>query len=95
VHDIISDIRDWDEARNAYLAGEGETGERYIMRLDAADLMAEIEARWHHIPGGFVGARKLIKDHIQAVAKSTQVMSKEELCWLAIAAATVWLPVPS
>jgi hypothetical protein len=94
MHDIISDIIDWDGANKAYTARDGQSGERYIKRLDAADLMAEIEARWHHIPGGFLGARKLVKDHIQAVAESTQVKSKEELCWLAIAAATAWLPIP-
>jgi hypothetical protein len=57
VHDIISDIIDWDQANKAYLVGEGQSGERYIQRLEAADRMAEIEARW-----------------------------------LAIAAATAWLP---
>jgi hypothetical protein len=29
---------------------------------------------------------------IQAVAESTQVATIEEVCWLAIAAATAWLP---
>ncbi|HEY6792644.1 MAG TPA: hypothetical protein VI365_35565 [Trebonia sp.] len=43
---------------------------------------------------GFHGARKLIKVHIQAIAETVQVASKEELCWLAIAAATAWLPAP-
>jgi hypothetical protein len=38
------------------------------------------------------GERKLIKIHIQAVAEATQVATNEELCWLAIAAATAWLP---
>ena len=38
--------------------------------------------------------RKLIKVHIQAVADTTLVTSKEELCWLAIAAASAWLPRP-
>jgi hypothetical protein len=56
--------------------------------------MAEIEARWQHLPDGFHGQRKLIKLHIQAVAETTQVASNEELCWLAIAAATAWLPKP-
>jgi hypothetical protein len=56
--------------------------------------MAEIEARWHHLPDGFHGARRLIKVHIQAIAETTEVVSKEELCWLAIAVATAWLPVP-
>ena len=56
--------------------------------------MAGIEARWHHLPEGFHGARKLIKIHIQAVAETTHVASKEEMCWLAIAAATAWLPAP-
>lgn len=94
MHDIISDIIDWDQANKAYLVGEGQSGERYIQRLGAADRMAEIEARWRHLPGGFHGARKVIKVHIQAVAETTQVASKEELCWLAIAAATAWLPEP-
>jgi hypothetical protein len=92
VHDIISDIIDWDQANKAYTAGEGQSGERYIQRLEAADRMAEIEARWHHLPEGFHGERKLIKTHIQAVAKTTQVATNEELCWLAIAAASAWLP---
>jgi hypothetical protein len=26
VHDIISDIIDWDQANKAYMAGEGQTG---------------------------------------------------------------------
>jgi len=39
VHDIIGDVLDWDEAHKAYLAGEGETGERYSQRLEAANLM--------------------------------------------------------
>ena len=34
----------------------------------------------------------MIKVHIQAVAETAQVASKEEMCWLAIAAATAWLP---
>lgn len=92
MHDIISDIIDWDQANKAYLVGEGQSGERYIQRLGAADRMAEIEARWRHLPGGFHGERKLIKTHIQAVAASTQVATIEEVCWLAIAAATAWLP---
>jgi hypothetical protein len=92
LHDIISDIIDCDQANKAYTAGEGQSGERYIQRLEAADRMAEIEARWHHLPGGFHGQRKLIKVHIQAVAETTQVASNEELCWLAFAAATAWLP---
>jgi hypothetical protein len=94
VHDIISDIIDWDRANEAYLAGEGQSGERYIQRLEAAGQMAEIEARWQHLPGGFHGERKLIKIHIQAVADTALVTSKEELCWLAIAAASAWLPKP-
>jgi hypothetical protein len=94
VHDIISDIIDWDQANKAYTAGEGQSGGRYMQRLEAAGRMAEIEARWHHLPDGFHGERKLIKTHIQAVANTTQVASKEELCWLAIAAATAWLPKP-
>ena len=48
--------------------------------------------RWQHLPGGFHGERKRIKIHIQAVADTTQVMSSEELCWLAIAAVSAWLP---
>ena len=48
-----------------------------------------------HIPEkGFHGQRKMIKVHIQAVAEITQVSSKEETCWLAIAAETAWLPAP-
>jgi len=92
MHDIISDIIDWDQANEAYLADEGQSGERYIQRLEAADRMAEIEARWHHLPGGFLSERKLIKTHIQAVAESTQAATNEEVCWLAIAAATAWIP---
>lgn len=92
MHDIISDIIDWDQANKAYLADEGQSGERYIQRLEAADRMAEIEARWHHLPGGFLSERKLIKTHIQAVAESTQAATNEEVCWLAIAAATAWIP---
>jgi hypothetical protein len=92
MHDIISDIIYWDQANKAYLAGEGQSGERYIQRLEAAGRMAEIEARWHHLPGGFLSERKLIKTHIQAVAESTQAASIEEVCWLAIAAATAWIP---
>ncbi|MGH3165577.1 MAG: hypothetical protein ACRDN0_06745, partial [Trebonia sp.] len=42
---------------------------------------------------GFHAERKLIKVHIQAVGKTTQVANSEELCWLAIAA-TAWLPQP-
>ena len=94
MHDIISDIIDWDQANQAYLAGEGQSGDRYIKRLAAADQMAEIEARWHHLPGGFLSQRKLIKTHIQAVAETTQVTTLEQVCWLAIAAATAWLPQP-
>ncbi len=63
-----------------------------VPACSAADRMAEIEARWHHLPGGFLSERKLIKTHIQAVAESTQVATIEEVCWLAIAAATAWLP---
>jgi hypothetical protein len=94
VHDIISDIIEWDRANSVYIAGEGESGERYLKRLEAADQMADIEARWHYLPEGFHGARQLIKIHIQAVAETAQVSSKEEMCWLAIAAATAWLPAP-
>jgi hypothetical protein len=94
MHDIIGDILDWDEEHKTYLAGEGQTGERYNQRLEAAEKMAEIEARWQHLPGGFHGQRKLIKIHIQAVADTALVTSREELCWLAIAAASAWLPNP-
>jgi hypothetical protein len=92
VHDIISDIIEWDEVNKAYIAGEGQSGERYIQRLGAADRMAEIEARWQHLPDGFHGERKLIKVHIQAVADTALVTGREDLCWLAIAAASAWLP---
>jgi hypothetical protein len=95
VHDIISDIIDWDQANTAYLAGEGQTGERYIQRLEAAGRMAQIEARWQHLPGGFHGERKRIKIHIQAVADTAATMSSEELCWLAITAACAWIPNPA
>jgi len=56
--------------------------------------MAQIEARWQHLPGGFHGERKRIKIHIQAVADTILVRTREELCWLAIAAASAWLPNP-
>jgi hypothetical protein len=92
MHDIIGDILDWDEAHKVYLATEGATGERYNRRLEAAEQMTQIEARWQHLSGGFHGERRRIKIHIQAVADTTQVMSREELCWLAIAAASAWLP---
>jgi hypothetical protein len=92
MHDIIGDIVDWEEAHKVYLAAEGATGERYNQRLEAAEQMAEIEARWQHLPGGFHCQRKRIKIHIRAVADATQVMSREERCWLAIAAASAWLP---
>ncbi len=94
MHDIIGDIVDWDEAHKVYLAAEGATGERYNQRLEAAGRMADIEARWQHLPGGFHGQRKKIKIHIQAVADAAPSMSSEELCWLAIAAASAWLPNP-
>jgi hypothetical protein len=90
MHDIIGDILDWDDARKVYLATEGATGERYNQRLEAADRMAEIEARWQHLPGGFRTERKRIKIHIQAVADAAPLMSSEDLCWLAIAAASAW-----
>lgn len=95
MHDIIGDIIDWDEAHNAYLAGVGQTGERYNQRLDAARQMAEIEDRWQYLPGGFHGERKRIKVHIQAVADTTQSITREELCWLAIAAASAWVSNPA
>ena len=43
---------------------------------------------------GFHGQRKMTKVHILAFAETAQVASKEEMCWLAIAAATAWLPAP-
>jgi len=92
VHDIVGDIIEWDAANKAYTAGDGQSGERYIQRLEAADRMAEIEARWQHLAGGFHGERKLIKTHIQAVGDTALVTTREELCWLAIAAASAWLP---
>jgi hypothetical protein len=48
----------------------------------------------HIFEKGFHGQWKMIKVHIQAVAETAQVASKEEMCWLAIAAATAWLPAP-
>jgi hypothetical protein len=95
MHDIIGGIIDWDEAHKAYLASAGQTGERYNQRLEAARQMAEIEARWQHLPDGFHGERKRIKVHIRAVADAAQSMSSEELCWLAIAAASAWVPNPA
>jgi len=95
MHDIIGDIVDWDEAHKVYLDIEGATGERYNQRLEAAEQMAQIEARWHHLPGGVPGERKLIRTHIRAVADAAQSMSSEQLCWLAIAAASAWLPNPA
>lgn len=90
MHDIISDIIEWDRANESYTAGEGQTGEKYKQRLNAADLMEEIETRWQHRPGGFHTERKRIKIHIQAVADCADTMSAEELCWLAIDAACAW-----
>jgi hypothetical protein len=95
MHDIIGDIVDWDEAHKTYLAAEGATGTRYNQRLESAKQMAQIEARWQHLPGGFHGERKLIKAHIRAVADAAPSMSIEQLCWLAIAAASAWLPNPA
>ena len=92
---IIGDILDWDEAYKAYLAGEDRTGVRYKRRLEAANQMSEIEARWQHLPGGFHGERKRIKLHIRVVADVAPSMSSEELCWLAIAAASAWMPNPA
>jgi len=92
MHDIISDILDWDEAYKAYLAGEGRTGARYKRRLEAASQMAEIETRWQHLPGGFHDERKRIKLHIRVIADAAPSMRSEELCWLAIAAASAWKP---
>jgi len=72
MHDIISDIIDWDQANKAYLAGEGQSGERYIQRLEAADRMAEIEARWHHLPGGFLTriSAQSVEGNLSAVSAS-------------------------
>src|SRR5216683_2665925 len=95
MQDIIGDIIDWDQAHKAYLAGKGQTGQRYNERLEAAEQMAEIEARWQHLPGGFHGERKRIKIHIQAVAEAAPSMNSEELCWLAITAASAWIPNPA
>lgn len=95
MHDIIGDIVDWDAAHKVYLAVKAATGERYNQRLEAADQMAEIEARWEHLSGGFHGQRKRIKIHIQAVADAALSMSSEALCWLAIAAASAWIPNPA
>jgi hypothetical protein len=92
VHDIIGDILDWDDAHAVYLAADGATGERYSQRLKTAERMAEIEARWQQLPGGFHDERKRSKLHIQAVADAAPSMSSEELCWLAIAAASAWIP---
>jgi hypothetical protein len=38
MHNIIGDIIEWDVAQKAYLVGEGQSGERYIQRLEAAGL---------------------------------------------------------
>jgi hypothetical protein len=95
VHDIIGDIIDWDEAHKVYLAGEGQTGECYNHRGEAAERMAEIEARGQHLPGGFHGERKRIKVHIRAVADAAPLMSSEDLCWLAITAASTWTTLGS
>ena len=95
MHDIISDILDWDVAHQIYLAGKGQTGERFSQRLEAAEQMAEIEARWQQLPGGFHRQRKMIKAHIRSVASDALAVSSEELCWLAIDAALAWLPDPS
>jgi hypothetical protein len=92
MHDIIGGIIDWDQAHKAYLAGKGQIGQRYNERLEAAEQMAEVEARWQHLPGGFHGERKRIKIHIQAVADAGPSMGSKELCWLAIAAASAWVP---
>ena len=95
MHDIIGDIVDWDQAHKVYLATESATGQRYNQRLEAADRMAQIEGRWQRLPGGFHLQRQLIKTHIQAVAEAASRMSSEELCWLAIAAASAWIPNPA
>ena len=95
MHDIISDIIDWDEAHAVYLAVEGATGERYNQRLEAAERMAGIEARWQQLPGGFHCQRKRIKSHIRSVADVVPSVCSEELCWLAIDAALAWLPDPT
>jgi hypothetical protein len=95
MHDIIGEIIDWDAAHKVYLAGEGQTGKRYDARLEAAARMSAIEARWQHLADGFHGERKRIKVHIQAVADTAPSMTSEELCWLAITAASVWIPNPA
>jgi hypothetical protein len=51
MHDITSDIIDWDQANQAYLAGGGQSGE--VHPAARADRMAEIEVRWHRLPGEF------------------------------------------
>ena len=79
---IISDILTWDETQRVYLPrGEGQLGKRYDQRLKAADLMAEIQARWEHRPGGFHAERKRIKTStFKAVADSAPLMSSEDPC---------------
>ena len=49
MHDIIGDILDWDKAHKVYLATEGATGDRYNQRLEAAEQIARVEARWRHL----------------------------------------------
>ena len=92
MHDIIGDIIEWDAAHESYVAAGGRTGERYTQRIEAAERMAAIEARWEHLPAGFHDQRTMIKAHVRAVADAAPSMSAEELCWLAITAASAWLP---
>ena len=54
---IIGDIVDWEEAHEGLSRCRGATGERYNQRLEAAEQMAEIEARWQHLPGRLHGQR--------------------------------------
>jgi len=75
-----------------YLASDGATGGRYAQRLEAAARMAEIDRRWDHLPGGFTAQRKMVETHIAAVAELAPSTPAEELCWLAVAAASAWAP---
>ena len=94
MHDIIRDVIEWDAAHESYVAPGGMAGERYARQIRAAERMEKIEARWEHLAGGFHGQRKMIRVHISAVADTAPSMSTEDLCWLAIAAASAWLPGP-
>lgn len=92
MHDIIGDIIEWNALQALYLANEGAEGERYFQRIEAAARMADIEARWELLPGGFAAQRRLITGHVAIVAELAGTMTPEELCWQAIAAASAWLP---